>query len=95
MALITYTDKETMNENPEIPAKNKAQSGDFNNIKTSVNGLFTALGLHDDTYDSTSTYAVGDLVIYDNSIYECTTAITTAEAWDSSKWALVPVIVNE
>lgn len=95
MALITYTDKITMNENADIPDVNKVKSGDMNNIKSSVNGLYTALGLDQDTFSSSSTYAVGDLVVYDNKIYECTTAITTAGAWDSTKWTLVPVIVNE
>lgn len=38
------------------------------------------------TYDSTKTYAVGDYVWYDGSLYRCTTAITTAEAWTSGHW---------
>lgn len=59
------------------------------------NKLLTAFGLDTDTYDETSTYAVGDLVVYDNTIYECITAVSTAEAWDSSKWEIVPIIVNE
>lgn len=37
-------------------------------------------------YDATATYAVGDLRIYDGILYECTTAITTAEAWDATHW---------
>lgn len=37
-------------------------------------------------FSATSTYAVGDLVIYDNAAYVCTTAVTTAGAWDSSKF---------
>ncbi len=67
--------------------------------KTSINAditkLLTALGLNVDTYSSSSTYAVGNMVIYNNTIYECTTAITTAEEWNSSKWTIVPIIVNE
>lgn len=38
-------------------------------------------------YSASSTYAVGDYVTYSNKLYECTTAITTAEAWNSSHWA--------
>lgn len=38
-------------------------------------------------YDSTSTYAVGDIVSYDGDIYKCNTAISVAEAWDSAHWA--------
>lgn len=37
-------------------------------------------------YDATATYAVGDLRIYDGILYECTTEITTAEAWDATHW---------
>ena len=39
-------------------------------------------------YDATSTYAVGDLVIYQNQLYKCTTAIAVAEAWDATHWTL-------
>jgi len=39
-------------------------------------------------YDATATYAVGDLCIYDGILYECTTAITTAEAWDAAHWKI-------
>lgn len=39
-----------------------------------------------DKYDSTSTYKVGDYCIYNNILYKCNTAITTAEAWNSSHW---------
>lgn len=37
-------------------------------------------------YDQTSTYAVDDLVMYENLLYKCITAVTVAEAWDSTKW---------
>ena len=37
MAKITYTDKEALNEIPSIPAKNKVQAGDMNEIKNVVN----------------------------------------------------------
>jgi len=37
-------------------------------------------------YDQTSTYEVGDLVMYENLLYKCITAITVAEAWDATKW---------
>ena len=59
-----------------------------------VDTLKIALGLDQDTFSTSSTYAVGDLVIYNNTIYECTTAVTTAGDWDSSKWTIVPIIVN-
>ena len=39
-----------------------------------------------DEYDSTSTYDLGDYVIYAGVLYKCTTAISTAEDWDSTHW---------
>lgn len=42
-------------------------------------------------YSSSSTYAVGDLVIHDNKLYTCTTAITTAENWTAGHWAAVTI----
>lgn len=41
-----------------------------------------------DIYSSSSTYKVGDLVIYNNSLYKCNTDITTAEEWNTSHWTL-------
>lgn len=37
-------------------------------------------------YDSTATYAVGDTCTYQGKYYSCSTAISTAEAWDSTHW---------
>ena len=42
-------------------------------------------------YDATSTYAVGDKVIYQGVLYRCTTAIDPAEAWDSTHWTQVSI----
>ena len=43
-------------------------------------------------YSTSSTYAVGDRVRHGYYTYECTTAITTAEAWDETHWeALDPL----
>lgn len=39
-----------------------------------------------DAYDSTQTYAVGNIVIYENTLYRCTTAVASAESFDSTKW---------
>ena len=40
-------------------------------------------------YSTSSTYALGDLVTYNNTLYRCSTAITTAEAWTSGHWTAV------
>ena len=37
-------------------------------------------------YSSSSTYAVGDRVRYGYYVYECNTAITTAESWNAAHW---------
>ena len=42
-------------------------------------------------YDSTATYNLGDLVVYNDTLYECTTAIPVAEAWDSTHWTATDV----
>lgn len=39
-----------------------------------------------DKYDSSKTYAVGDYCIYNDTLYKCKTAVTSAEEFDSSKW---------
>lgn len=46
-----------------------------------------------EAYDSTATYAVGDYCIYQNTLYVCTTAVESAEAFDSTKWT--PTSVDE
>lgn len=39
-----------------------------------------------DEFSTSQTYAVGDYCIYESILYKCTTAISTAGAWDSTKW---------
>lgn len=51
-----------------------------------------SLGLDQDTYDPTENYAVGDRVIHEFTLWECTTACTGT--WDETKWQVVPIIVN-
>lgn len=93
MAKITYSNKSALSEQTEIADVNKVKADDMNEIKSVINEtLFTALGLDTDTYSTTTSYAVGDMVVYNNQIYECTTA--TSGNWDSTKWTLVPIIVQ-
>lgn len=44
-----------------------------------------------EVYDSTKTYAIGDYAYYNEVLYRCTTAITTAESWNSGHWTEVKV----
>lgn len=54
-------------------------------------------------YNATSTYKVGDYVSYQGKFYKCTTAIETAEAWNSEHWSettavgemIIPPIIIE
>ena len=45
-------------------------------------------------FSASATYAVGNYVIYQENLYKCITAITTAAAWDATKWTRV-LITNE
>lgn len=47
--------------------------------------------LASDAYDSSSTYKVGQLCIYENTLYRCNTAITTAEAWTAAHWTATTI----
>lgn len=56
--------------------------------------LATTFGLYTDTYDNSKTYNKGDLCLKNRRIFECNTNGTTG-TWNSSKWDIVPIIVNE
>lgn len=45
-------------------------------------------------FDETSTYALGDYVMYNGKLYECTTAVTTAGAWVSGSWTESKVMTS-
>ena len=45
----------------------------------------------DDTYSSETTYAVNDVVVYEGVVYQCITAIASAESFTSAKWTEVDV----
>ena len=51
------------------------------------------LGQQADTY-SKKTYAVGDYCIYENALYKCNTAISSAEDWTAGHWTKT-TIANE
>ncbi len=42
-------------------------------------------------YSASNTYAVGDHCMHLGKYYECNTAISTAEAWNSSHWTLTDI----
>lgn len=69
----------------------------YNKLKCYDNDMKTTVIA--DKYDSTKTYQVNDYCVYssvDNttnggSLYRCTTAITTAEAWTAAHWTQVNI----
>ena len=42
-----------------------------------------------EAYSASSTYAVGDLCTHEGGLYQCTTAIPTAEEWNAAHWEAV------
>ena len=42
-------------------------------------------------FSSSSTYAVGDVVMHEGLRYKCSTAVSTAGDWNSANWTLEPV----
>lgn len=67
-----------------------SQSLNFgDNLTDGVNILSVLLGA--EPYVNTRTYAVGEYCIYEKQLYKCTTAVTSAEDFDSDKWTLTNV----
>lgn len=97
MAKITFANKATLNENAGIADINKGRAADWNEVKNVINEtLFVALGLDTDTWSSSSSYAIGDIVIDDNKLYENITGNNSARpSTDTTNWELVPIIVEE
>lgn len=58
-------------------------TSDSTTVKSAIDTILSDIA---EEYDSTSTYAVNDCVIYNKILYKCKTAITTPEAWDSTHW---------
>ena len=63
----------------------KSQADNLLNAKANSSSIATA-------YDNTLTYSVGAIVMYNGQLYKCSTAVTTAEDFDSDKWDAVNVI---
>ena len=60
------------------------------NIENAINQNADNIG--GENYDNTKTYALGDIVIYQGQLYVCTTAISIAEDFDSTKWTAINLI---
>lgn len=60
--------------------------------KTVAGAINETLSNFANEYSASSTYAVGDCVLYAGSIYQCTTAIPSGEAWDSTHWTQIKAV---
>ena len=58
-------------------------------LTSDLNGRVDRSFLNANEFSTSSTYAVGDRVTRNGKLYKCTTAVTTAGAWDASKWTEV------
>ena len=98
---ITYTDKVALNENASIPDINKVKASDMNEIKNVVNTNSQTssnnFGLETSTWTSSGTYAIGDIVVYNDNTYKNLTGTNTSITpnQDSTNWQVIPLIVNE
>jgi hypothetical protein len=45
-------------------------------------------------FSTSATYALGDYVMYNSKLYECTTAVTTAGAWNPANWTESKVMTS-
>ena len=70
----------------ELQEQITTNANNITDLTTDTENLQDVTGTATDTFSTSSTYAVGDIVVKDKKIYRCITAITTAGAWDSSKW---------
>lgn len=98
MSKITFTDKQALNENTNIPDINKVKDSDLNEIKEVINQtiLNSLFGVYYDSWTSSGTFNIGDIVIYDAILYENLTGNNTATTpdQDSTNWQVVNIILN-
>lgn len=91
-------DLSTLNKNSVVDAINEVYDFSHNNkldiidLRSDLTDLQGSVNNNTaDAYDSTSTYKVGQLCIYENTLYRCNTAITTAEAWTAAHWTATTI----
>lgn len=75
------------------PVQNNIVTTRFNTLEGTVSGLSSASTAYGenfaDTYDSSSTYAIGDVCVYNGSVYQCNTIIRTPEAFNANHWTKI------
>lgn len=77
---------------PSFPSDNKTYLLEqVNGTLSWVESNITPQSMVSDAFSTSSTYAVGNVVIYNNTLYRCTTAVTIAGDWDGTKWTATTV----
>lgn len=101
MAKIEFENKQALNENPSVPDINKVKDSDLNIIKQVGNQILTTLGLYTDNWivgDSLheDEYEIGDIVVYDNRLFENLTGnnTTTTPDQDTTNWQEIYILVD-
>ena len=65
----------------------------FNDIINTANGLSTAYAKPSDigipAFSSSAIYALNAKVVYNNALWNCTTAVSTAGAWNAANWTKI------
>lgn len=98
MPIITYSNKSYIYENSSVADINKVRDVDMNEIKDVINNtLIATLGLTTQTWSSGTTYSEGDIVVYNNLLYQNITgsSTTTNPASDTTNWEQTTILVND
>lgn len=98
-AADTVQNAPTINSSGKVVAKNTniiIDSKDLTDLASAINNNADILSdaqnniaTNSDEYSSSKTYKHNSLCIKDGSLYQCTSEITTPEAWNSSHWKKV------
>jgi hypothetical protein len=78
----------------ENPVQNKIITTNINQINTNINNINNSINQITPStleYNNTSTYAVNDYCIYNNTLYRCITDISTAEDFTPAHWISISV----
>ncbi len=71
-----------------ISSLSTSTTSSINELRTAENAMIS------DGYSTTKSYKIGDLCIYNNVLYRCTTAIEEGEAWNGSHWEQTSIEAN-
>lgn len=58
----------------------------YDRLIPNMSGTFALLQNLAPNFSTSATYDVGQLCVYNNKLYRCTTAVTIAEAWTAAHW---------